>query len=164
MQHGQGIDTIIFSLRGRIIRVVKESFYVNECFYTVYRFLTQLTISAGSNKFHENSLLATGERRLRVEITLSSLWNVQKYFFQHRIKFVTFKNPGMIAKKVFISVEVACCRNLNQRTAAEQIFLACTFSAVQIILACAFSKRIVSFTLGKGFIGAIFAIISFFFF
>lgn len=72
MQHGQGIDTIIFSLRGRIIRVVKESFYVTEYVYTVYRFLTPLTISAGSNTFHENSLLATEGRRLRAEITLKT--------------------------------------------------------------------------------------------
>lgn len=68
MQFGQGIDTIIFSLRGRIIRVVKESFYVTEYFYNVYRFLTQLAVSAGSNNFHEKSLLAT-EGRLRAEIT-----------------------------------------------------------------------------------------------
>lgn len=69
MQYGQGIDTIIFSLRGRIIHVVKESFYVTEYFYTVY----SLTISAESNKFHENSLLATEEGRLRVEITLKAI-------------------------------------------------------------------------------------------
>lgn len=54
-------------------------------------------------------------------------------------------------------------KSKSKDSAAEQIFLACTFSAVQIILACAFSKRIVSITLAKGFIGAIFAIISFFF-
>lgn len=71
MQYGQGIDTIIFSLRGRVICVVKECFYVTEYFYTVYRFLTQLTISAGSN-FNANSLLATAEGRLRVEINLKA--------------------------------------------------------------------------------------------
>lgn len=72
MQYGQGIDTIIFSLRGRVICVVKERFYVMEYFYTVYRFLTQLTIPGGSNNFNENSLLARAEGRLRVEINFKA--------------------------------------------------------------------------------------------